>query len=398
MKISTILVLMLLGLTSCQSQNKAEFVRQETDVKATLPENPKIEVEVHFRVDTTKDDIKEIVRLWTNYLNSKPDEISDNPYWNEEEKLRYKDFDLSRGLLYQFPSDQLLRSYKPKILTVEKEGDHYGIRTIYSADGLEGDYRNSNPLAIQKIYAVKENNQWRLKNSLPIITQNWNRKTIGKITYIYPPSHPFNGELAAKANEFCNQIGKEFQFPKWEPFDYYITQSGDELGRLLNFDFFSAGYTTGIGFNEERMLLSGFGSEYYPHEFVHLIVPPFKRHGLIEEGFATWKGGQAGKTFEESAKILANGLAQNDTATFSDVVNKTWGWQYFAYYTTGAILCHSANQKGGAKLVNALLQVPNDSDKLIDNLCLIFGVEKKDFDGFWRNETMKFRDNSIEGK
>jgi len=392
MKINIFILLIFIGLINCQSQTKTEIERQKTDQTATLIENSKIQVEIHFRVDTTKNEIKEIATLWANYLNSEPDKISDNPYWNEEEKLKYKDFDFSRSLLYQFPSNQLLINFKPKILSIGKEGNYYGIRTMYSADGLEGEYRKSDPWAIQKIYAVRENNQWRLKNSLPIITHNWNRKTIGKITFIYSPYHEFNEEIAVKANEFCNQVATEFQFPDWEPFDFYITQSGDELGRLLNFDFFSAGYTTGIGLNEKRILLSGLGSEYYPHEFIHLIVPKFERHSLMEEGFATWKGGQGGKTFKESASLFANELSKNDTVTFLDVLDRKWGWQYAAFYTTGAIFCNSAYKKGGVKLVNELLKIPNDSEKLIENLCLIFDIKKKDFDDFWRNETLKFID------
>lgn len=393
MKINIIILLLFFGLTNCQSQTKTNIEGQETDQKTTLAENKKIQVEIHSRVDTTKNEIKEIATLWTNYLNSEPDIIKDNQYWNEEEKKLYRDFDLSRSLLYQFSSEQLLRHFKPKILSIEKEGAHYGIRTIYSAYGLEGEYRKSDPWAIQKIYAVRENNQWRLKNSLPIVTANWNKKTVGKITFIYSPYHKFSQELAEKANEFCNQVKSEFQFPEWEPFDFYLTQSGDELGRLLNFDFFFAGYTTGIGLNEKRILLSGFGSEFYPHEFIHLIVPKFDRHGLIEEGFATWKGGQDGKTFKESAKLFENELSKNDTVTFLDVLNRKWGWQYAAFYTSGAIFCNAAYEKGGIKLVNELLKIPNDSEKLIDNLCLIFDIEKKDFDAFWRTETLKFRNN-----
>jgi len=391
MKINIFILLIIFGLTNCQSQTKTEIENKKTDQEATSFENQKIEVEIHSRVDTTKNEIKEIATLWANYLNSEPDKISDNPYWNEEEKAKYKDFDFSRNLLYKFPSNQLLRNFRPKILSIEKEGEYYGIRTIYSADGLEGEYRKSDPWAIQKVYAVRENNQWRLKNSLPIITKNWNRKTIGKITFVYSSDHKFNEELAAKANEFCNQVKDEFNFPDWDPFDFYITGSGDELGRLLNFDFFSAGYTTGIGFNEKRILLSGIGSEYYPHEFTHLIVPKAERHSLIEEGFATWQGGQDGKTFEESVSLFANELSKNDTVTFVDVLNRKWGWQYAAYYTTGAILCNSAYKKGGVKLVNELLKIPNDSGKLVDNLCLIFAIEKKDFDDFWRNETLKYK-------
>jgi hypothetical protein len=391
MKINFIILLAFLCHTTCQSQTNTEG--EKTGNKPPLIESQKIQVEIHSRVDTTKNEINEIAALWINYLNSEPDKISDNPYWNEEEKAKYNDFDLSRSLLNQFPSGQLLRYFKPKILSIEKEGEHYGIRTMYSGDGLEGEYRKSDPWAIQKIYAVRENNQWKLKNSLPIITNAWKRKTIGKITFIYSPCHQFNEELAAKANEFCNQVTNEYQFPDWEPFDFYLTQSGDDLGRLLNFDFFFAGYTTGIGLNEKRILLSGQGSEYYPHEFMHLIVPKYERHSLIEEGFASWKGGQGGKTFEESAKILANELTKNETVTFLDVLNRRWGWEYAAFYTTGAILCNSAYEKGGTTLVNELLKIPNDSEKLLDNLCLLFDIEEKDFDAFWKAVTLKFKTN-----
>lgn len=388
MKLNLIIIFTFLGFANCQSHT-----HKTNNKEKTINVQNRIEVEIHSRVDTTNTEIKEIATLWINYLNSEPDKVSDNPYWNEEEKNLYSDFDLSRTLLYQFPSENLLRYFKPKILTIEKEGEHYGIRTIFSAEGLEGEYRKSDPWAIQKVYAVKENNQWKLKNALPIITTDWNKKTAGKITFIYPHNHKFNQELADQANQFCNEITNEFEFPEWEPFDFYITQSGDELGKLLNFDFFFAGYTTGIGLNEKRILLSGLGSEYYPHEFIHLIVPKFDRHGLIEEGFATWKGGQSGKSFEESAKLFANELAKNDTVTFLDVLNRKWGWQYAAFYTTGAILCNSAFEKGGVRLVNEILKIPNNTESLIDNLCLMFNIHKKDFDNFWRKETLRYLDN-----
>lgn len=350
----------------------------------------KIDVGIHARVDTTQKEIKEVAELWINYLNSKPDSLYDNPYWNKAEKLKYKNFDFSIPYLYQFPSNQLLRYYKPTILSIEKEGANYGIRTFFAADGLEGEFRKSNPWCITKLYAVKEEGKWKLKNALPIITDKWNKKTIGKITFIYPPHHKFNNDLATKSSQFCNEIIKQFNFPGLEPFDFYITDSGDELGQLLNFDFYYAGYTTGIGMRENRMLLSGMGSEYYPHEFMHLLLPKQDRHWMIEEGFATWKGGQNGKTFEESAKRLANELAKNDTISFTDILNKKWGWQYAAFYTTGAILCDIAYKKGGVMLVNELLKIPNDNEKLIDNLCLLFDMEKKEFDAFLRKEILKF--------
>jgi hypothetical protein len=350
-------------------------------------------ITIHSRVDTTKKEIREIAALWQNYLNSQPDSIYDNPYWNDAEKKLYKDFDLSRKFIYQFPSKQLLNYYKPAILSIEKERDNYAIRTIFAAEGLEGIYRKSNPWCITKLYAIIENNKWKLKNALPIVTENWKRKTVGKITFIYPPQHIFNNALAKKANEFCNGITKDFQFPEWKPFDFYITDSGDELGQLLNFDFFFTGYTTGMGMNENRVLLGGFGSEWYPHEFVHLIVPGNEGHALINEGFATWQGGAMEKTFEERAKILASQIAVNDTVTFLDVLNKKWGWQYASYYTTGAIFCKLAYDKGGITAVKKMLEIPPDNGKLIDSICALLDIGKNDIDKFWRTETLRYLKN-----
>jgi hypothetical protein len=359
-------------------------------VMQTFGQQTNFDVTIHSRVDTTNIETKEVANLWINYLSSKPDSLTDNPYWNNAEKIKFRNFDFSVPYLYQFPSNQLLNYYKPTILSIEKEGDYYGIRTIFAADGLQGEYRKSNPWCITKLYAVQENGEWKLKNALPIITENWNKKTIGKITFIYPPSHNLDEELAKKASRFCDEITEEFQFPQWKPFDFYITNSGDELGKLLNFDFSFAGYTTGIGMNENRMLLSGLGSEFYPHEFIHLIVPDIDRHGLMEEGFATWKGGQGGKTFEESANILANEIYLNQTITFTDILNKKWGWQYAAFYTTGAIFFKAAYDKGGIVLVKKLLETPNDSEKLIQTICSLFEIEKNEIDIFWRSEVLKF--------
>src|SRR5688572_6914949 len=95
----------------------------------TFGQQTKIDVTIHSRVDTTEREIKEVAMLWINYLGSKPDSLHDNPYWNNAEKDKFKNFDLSTPYLYQFPSRQLLNYYNPTILSIGKEGEFYGIRT-----------------------------------------------------------------------------------------------------------------------------------------------------------------------------------------------------------------------------------------------------------------------------
>lgn len=358
----------------------------------TFGQQTVFDVTIHSRVDTTKSEVKEVAELWINYLNSQPDSIYDNPYWNNVEKAKFKSFDFSRAYLFQFPSKDLLGYFKPTILSIEKEGNNYGIRTIFSADGLQGKYRKSNPWCITKLYAIKENNEWKLKNALPIITESWKRRTIGKITFIYSSQHKFDEELAKEAVSFCDSITSEFNFNDWESFDFYITENGDEMGELLNFNFFFAGYTTGVGMNENRILLSGLGSEFYPHEFIHLILPKFDRHWMIEEGFATWKGGAMGKNFNENAQNLAQEIASNDTITFDDILNKKWGWQFAASYTTGAIFCNLAYNKGGVSLVKELLSTPNNNKILVQSICALFEIEKSDLNSLWKQEVLKYID------
>lgn len=358
--------------------------------KFTFAQSSNIDVAIHARVDTSNLEIKQIITLYTNYLTSKPDSVYDNPYWNNEEKKQFIDFDLTRRFIYQFPSEKILNYYKPTILSIEKQGDVYAIRTLFSADGLEGEYKKSNPWCITNIYAVNENGKWKLKNALPFLTKNWLRKKIGKITYIYPPEHKFNDSLALRANKFCNDLADKFQFYDWKSFDFYIAKNADDMGKLLGFDFYYAGYTTGVSMEDKRILFSGMDSEWYPHEFVHLIVENKNRHKMIEEGFATWNGGSMKLSFEENAKILAEQMATNDSIKFTDILNQIWGWQYNAYYTTGAMICKLAYDKKGIAAVKKLLDTPNSDTILISELCGLFNINEKDLSVYLKNEILKY--------
>ena len=350
-----------------------------------------VDLTIHNRIDTTKQEVKEIITLWKNYLASNPDSIYDNPYWNQAEKGKYRDFDFTRQFLYRIPPEKLLNYFKPTVLSVVKKNDAWAIRTLFYADGMKGKARKSNPWCITELYAVKENGDWKLKNALPVITREWEQKEAGKIRYIYPPDHQFSDSLAQKSNAFCQRITKKFQLPAWEPFDFYISGSPEKLGRLLGFDFFFVGYTTGMGWKRERILFTGKGSEWYPHEFIHLILPDKSRHYMIEEGFATWQGGAKGKTFEENAAILAGKLAKADTVTFNDILNRQWGRQYLAYYTTGAIICKKAYEKNGVTAIEKLLNVPPGNEKLKKTLSDIFDVEEIEMDNLIKEEILTYQ-------
>jgi uncharacterized protein YcfL len=137
MKLLLIIFFTFFGFVSCQSQ-KQKNDNEGMNEKTTLEEQNRIQVEIHSRVDTTNTEIKAIATLWINYLNAEPDKISDNPYWNEKEKNAYRDFDFSRTLLYQYPAENLLRYFKPKILSIEKEATAWECRARILSSALTG--------------------------------------------------------------------------------------------------------------------------------------------------------------------------------------------------------------------------------------------------------------------
>lgn len=111
---------------------------------------------------------------------------------------------------------------------------------------------------------------------------------------------------------------------------------------------------------------------------------------MIDEGFATLLGGAGEKTFYESAKYFAQQLAKNETVKFDDILNKKWGWQFSAYYTTGAIVCKLIYDKNGITSVKKLLDTPPDNDVIKQTICKLLKIKTKDLDKYFRTETLKY--------
>lgn len=340
------------------------------------------------RVDTSDAETAAVLNRWLDYLASKPDSNFDNPHWNRDEKrlADTMDFDLSATLLYQFPSTGLLAYYTPTILSVERRAAAYEIRTLFYAEGLEDKYRGSNPWAIVRVYAIREDNEWKLKNALPFITRNWNDRSIGDIRFVYPPEHTFNEMLARKTVRFCDSVCSVLNLPSWEPFTFYICAHGDEVGRLLGFDYFFAGYTTGVARNSLRMMISGLGSEWYPHECVHMVVGGGRlRHRMLDEGLATWLGGARQNTrFQDNLADLRAALRDKPQVRFSDILQNRWGWQVGAYYTSGAVLCKLVYDHKGADGLWELLTTPQDDTQLKANVSRLLDIEESSLDRVWR--------------
>jgi len=349
----------------------------------------KIKVSLSARVDTSSTDVKAIINLYENYLNSSPDSIYNNPYWNNKEKELYKDFDFSRESIFQggITPKQLCQYFPPFIMSVEPIGDKYQIRILFSSNSTNPKSVGSKVWCIQKLNIIKENEKWVLENLIVELSKNWESTKVGRIEYVYPVGHNFNLEEAKLSIPFCNNIINRFNPSYADSFRYYVISSIDDMGLLENFDYYFVGSTKGKA--REGMILTAKGNEYYPHEFVHQLLPKNPNRGLvIEEGLATFLG-----TKQDTAEYannylskLADDLKNNtDKINFKAVVSQEVKFNgYQTAYPAGAAICELVFNKAGDEGLLMLMQANTmDYQKIISAITTITKRSEAEIEKEW---------------
>lgn len=351
---------------------------------------------ISSRVDTSLADVKSVIQLYENYYKSNPESIYDNPFWNKKEKDLYEDFDFSRVSIFQGGIDAkaLFKYFTPFVMSVESIDEKYQIRVLFSSPTTDPQYAGSKVWCIQKLNAVKENNQWVLENLVVELSKKWSSKKVGFINYIFPQNHVFNDQNAALGKVFCNDIIQRFNPSYNGSFNYYITSSKDDMGLLENFDYYFVGVTTGKA--REGMVLTAKGNEHYPHEFVHKLLPDNPNRGqLIEEGLAVFLGTKVNTyDYEYLMNKLAIDLKSNsEKVTFKSVIAQTLEFNgYQTEYPAGAGICELIyNLKGDDGLKQLMLSDTKNYDAIIQTVSSITGLSAQEIELEWKKIIGKYR-------
>lgn len=243
-----------------------------------------------------------------------------------------------------------------------------------------------NPPIIQRYYAVLENDEWKLANAFSYDIAGWYTHETKYINYHFPRKSMFSEELAKKANQFCDSIICRFGYPPMkEKIEYYVCNGEFEVGEVLGYDHYIYGWA--LGKTIQNKIISGNGTVYYPHEFVHFIDDdPEARGRHIGEGFATWLGGSIGKDYSQLAQIFANKYMENVDANFA------WAWDSkLNKYTLGALLIDMVFDDKGDKGVLEFMTLPGknaeETQNSIQELC---GWSEKKFSKKWEAKIKEF--------
>lgn len=336
---------------------------------------------IHGKVDVNNIEIKKVLNTWLNYLNNNP-EIFDkkNEYWNSQERTKYYKYDIASCFLFQFPSKDLLKYFKPNILDIyfDPAKSCYCVKTLYFKDSLESEYAKSNPFAIQKTF-IKMDSSGNYKIYDPLMINTSNFKVIKSkyfdLLYDSTKINKINLDIE-KSNTFIDSIST-FLNKNTIKHRYYLFDTPEDLGEKIGFDFFFAGYTSGVVICEDKLILNGTGKGYYPHEFIHMITGNLKNK-FIAEGIATFLGGSKQLSFEENKQQLKQKLIQNINIQAEDIIVKGWGWDVNSNYTFAAIICERIYNKYGNRGLSELCEVGETQNDLINYLSKILNINKQD--------------------
>lgn len=346
------------------------------------PAAAQVKLALTARVDTSQAGTKAVFHLLGNYLNSKPDSLYANPFWNATEvdyyfTQRHEAFDLGAPFLFfDLRARQTFATYRPTVLSIEPAGGKYVARVLLYADQPPAWVAAShwNPPFILRYYAAPgPGSQWRLENAWANELAKWQQFDTPWVRFHFPRTLAFSPARAARASAFCDSVVARLGLAGARPFDYYVMDSEEELGRLFNFNYWLA-YQTGFTRKTVNRTFSARGREQHRHEFVHMLYHPVANY-FLAEGIATYLGSVDGYTpYQATLKALAADLAQHHPAvTFRDLYANKFKYPTNSNprYAAGALVYELVQAQAGAAGFRQLETSDNTYESLIGHLAAL---------------------------
>jgi hypothetical protein len=353
----------------------------------------RIHVAVGFGVDTARSPNREIFALYQDYLAQRLDTIRPNPFWSRVEQQRWPIFDVLGGYIYQGFSHFTVVHLAPAVGL----DSTYLIRTLVSS--VDDSTHDVRPLALYRVYAIREEGRWVLANALPRLTRAWSRETIGRVTFAYPSGYRFDLHHAQATAAFVDSLARAFQVPAPPAIDYYFTGDLVETFSAMGLDFFPIGSDTVGGRSNvpDRLVFVGSSGNHegYRHELAHIILQPLVSQGntagLVMEGLMTWTGGSAGLDFRQLLPGLAAYVAAHPDLTLQRVLTAPPQREgtLDVGYDGFAVLCEMIYQEGGLEALRDWLRAGREPGAVLTAAALLLHVPADQLDTAWRQRLMR---------
>lgn len=324
------------------------------------------EISANIGLDTLSLERNKIVKLWSNYLKSNPDEINNNPNWCENDKIKYKSYDLLKSEGFLSPSLYYFQ-LNNKILSISKTENDYIIKSAFY------DRETFDIYAITNVVATKINDIFYLTNYQPKLIKDWQTRTVGNIIYHFYPGYQFNKEKAEQANAYLNKICSVFEL-KPEKINYFICRDCEDIFKVKGFDYvLSMGNGKECGFFDKYnniIYATAFVGENHQHEITHFINNYFPNaNELLLTGLSAYWGEQSahkGKPLLYSVKRVNEYLKSHPEIDLNKP-NEFWKLdeETNPQYVIGAIICDIAFEKGGISILKRFLNNSKSDEEFL---------------------------------
>jgi hypothetical protein len=341
-----------------------------------------------FGVDTTTSPAREIFALWRDYLTGRNDSLRARRSWSRKEQEQWPAFDLLSSYVYQGFSNFTVVHLAP----AAGLDSTYLIRTLVTR--VDASTQDVRPLALYRVYVVREEGKWVLANALPRLTRSWKRETIGLVTFAYPPTHAFRRSRAEATAQFVDSLARAFGLPAQSPITYYFTDNLIDMFGTLGLDFFPLGPDTlggrSIGINRQAFVGSSSAGETYRHELAHIVLQPLvdqgSTAGLVTEGLMTWTGGSAGLDYRDLLPGLTRYVNAHPDLTLKSIMTNPppRAGTLDVGYNAFATLCHMIYEKGGLAALRTWLNAGREPDDVLSAAARLLQVPPARLDEVWR--------------
>ena len=338
---------------------------------------------------TTQGPVPEIYKAWRDYLRSDATRQSPTRYWSAAEQRKWSPrYDIAGAYAYQgFPATVL--SIEPARPSAT---DEYVVRTLFSStDGPANDVK---PVALTRVYAIRENGNWVFANALPRLTRDWQRHQVGPINYIVQPGHRFDERKAKSAKRFADSVTRMFGVKPLAALDYYVADTPEELHHILGLDFMAGSAQASYSDPARQMILVGgsvFGEDHR-HELTHSALAPLTWTAntavIVNEGTATWLGGSLGKSFPDVMKEYAAFLTAHPAITLDSIFTVTD--HDLGQRPAGAALVEMTYQHGGIPALKALMASGRSNAQVRAALEKSLGISWPEIARAWRSHVLEF--------
>jgi hypothetical protein len=329
--------------------------------------------------------VSEIYGAWREYLLGDPHMQASTLLWSAAEQEQWPGYDLTAGIAYKGMPATVV-----DIRPANLEGEEFVVRTLFAS--ASGEDRIARPVALTRVYALREDGRWVFGNALLRLTREWRREPVGPITYIIHPEMSFDLRRAERAVEFATSLASSLYLPELEGVLYVMAPTPEELHRAMGVDWTFGSQGHGYALPWNRLILSGDGmfGEDNRHELAHLIIGPLlaegRVHSIVNEGLATWLGGSVGRTYAELLIEYAAFLREHPEVGVDAVLERTGpdiGW-----YPAGAVLVEMVYDAGDWPAVHQLSRGGRSNEELRAAVTEILGSEWDVVAAAWRQKVL----------